>query len=182
MRIIVFVCVLIFCGGVFAESSTRPIPKEEWTDSAKLWLARSCVGEAGFSAYEECLGIAWVYAVRWRLSNGRVSFETVIRSYSSAVKRSGMARRKWIAGLNLEGARPSHWPKNLSWLGHKKFWNTILFELDQWAKGFRENPVAGADHYGGHMDAPHRTWVRVKPRSKVRFKNIFYRSLVSSNI
>lgn len=154
----------------------RPIPESQWNDETKLWLARSCVGEAGFVAYEECIGIAWVYASRWRASPRGTTLEDVIRGYSAAVKSRSTLRRKWILHLRLDGKRPNRWPKRLYWSGHRPFWEKILSELDQWAKGYRENPVKGANHFGGKMDTPSKSWVVIKPTSSVAFGNLFYRS------
>lgn len=154
----------------------RPIPESQWNDETKLWLARSCVGEAGFVAYEECIGIAWVYAARWRASPRGTTLEDVIRGYSAAVKRRSTLRRKWILNLRLDGKRPKRWPKRLLWSGHRPFWEKILRELDQWAKGRRENPVEGANHFGGKMDTPRKSWIIIEPISSVAFGNLFYRS------
>jgi hypothetical protein len=154
----------------------RPIPESQWNDTTKLWLARSCVGEAGFVAYEECIGIAWVYASRWKASSRGTTLEDVIRGYSAAVKRRSTLRRKWILDLRLDGERPKRWPNRLRWSGHKPFWETMLKELDQWALGYRANPVKGANHFGGKMDTPRKSWVIIKPTSSVAFGNVFYRS------
>lgn len=180
LTVILILMISFACFGSGVSRGGRPIPREQWTDSTKVWLARSCVGEAGFDAYEECIGIAWVYAVRWKSSAGRDTLEGVIRSYSAAVKSRNSHKRKWIFDLRLDGKRPKGWPKRLSWKGHLKFWNKILFELEQWSKGFRPNPVKGAIHWGGSMDTPHASWVRVLPEAGVKFKNIFYRSKYSA--
>jgi hypothetical protein len=156
--------------------SDKPIPDKEWNESTKLWLGRSCVGEAGFSAYEECIGIAWVCATRYRELGGSVSLERIIRRYSAAVKKRSTHRRPWILSLNLNGDKPDRWPSKLSWKVHKSKWMKILSELDHWAIGNRDNPVEGANHWGGKMDTPGALWVRIKPKNGMEFNNIFYRS------
>ena len=49
-------------GVVYEKQPSRPIAAKEWNRPTKLWLGRSCVGEAGFDSDLECIGIAWVYA------------------------------------------------------------------------------------------------------------------------
>jgi len=175
---VIFILVAISAASFGSENLRveRPVPASQWDDETKLWLARSCVGEAGFVAYEECIGIAWVYASRWRAAPSGATLKAVIRGYSAAVKRRSTLRRKWILNLQLDGTRPKGWPKRLRWDGHRPFWEKILYELDQWSKGYRENPVKGANHFGGKMDTPSKSWVRIKPSSSVAFGNIFYRS------
>jgi len=151
----------------------RPIPSSEWNDNVKLWLARSCAGEAGFNAADECIAIAWVYATRWKSSQG--SFLSMVKGYSAAIKDRSTHTRRWILNLSLNGKRPVGWPERLKWSNHRVFWSNILSELDQWAIGNRSNPVVGADHFGGKMDKPGSLWVRVYPTGK-EFKNRFYRS------
>jgi hypothetical protein len=169
---------VVYSGTVKAapRSFCRPVPRSEWTDSVKVWLARSCVGEAGFDAQDECIGIAWVYAARYNELKGKVSLASIIRRYSSAVKKRGTHKRPWILSLSLDGKRPRGWPENLSWSAHRSLWMKILSELDHWADGNRDNPVAGANHYGGNMDTPGRHWVRVSPKNGLVFRNTFYRS------
>lgn len=189
-KIILVSIVMILCFGVTAsevqygvvyskgsiEGYKKPIPKSEWNESTKLWLGRSCVGEAGFDAHDECIGIAWVYSARYRELGGKVSLERIIRKYSAAVKDKSTHRRPWILSLNLKGDRPDRWPSKLSWKTHRPKWVKILSELDHWASGDRSNPVRGANHYGGKMDHPGESWVRIKPVSGMKFRNIFYRS------
>ena len=163
-------------GNKYIPYSDKPIPDKEWNKSTKLWLGRSCVGEAGFNAYEECIGIAWVYAARYRELGGNVSLEKIIRRYSSAVKKRSTHRRPWILSLNLNGDKPDGWPSKLSWNIHKSKWMKILSELENWAIGNRDNPVEGANHWGGKMDTPGALWIRINPKEGMEFKNIFYRS------
>lgn len=153
----------------------RPISRDQWTDEAKVWLARSCVGEAGFTAFEECLGIAWVYAAR--SSRTGASLAAVIRAYSAAVKRRSTHQRPWILGLRSDGRRPEGWPSHLRWAPHRELWFKTLLLLDDWAEGKFANPVSGADHYGGSMDTPGKYWRRVEPKSPIVFRNRFYSSV-----
>lgn len=155
----------------------RPIPEEEWDESVKLWVARSCAGEAGFDAVDECIGIAWVYATRWNgLKKSNIKFVDVVRKYSAAIKHKSTHTRRWILNLNLGGKKPVGWPNRLRWKNHKDMWNEILFALDEWVDGKRPNPVLGADHFGGSMDKPGKYWVRILPSNGMKFRNRFYRS------
>lgn len=153
-----------------------PIDASEWNEDTKLWLARSCVGEAGFGADDECIGIAWTYATRHKIINGSVSFVSLIRQYSAALKTKSNAKRPWIMGLGLDGKTPKGWPSMLDWNRHAKLWFRLLDRLDEWANGKVSNPVNGADHFGGPMDHNVYNWERVTPDSIVVFRNRFYRS------
>jgi hypothetical protein len=158
-------------------SKNRPIPKTEWDDSVKLWVARSCAGEAGFDAVDECIGIAWVYATRWKgAKNSKMKFVDVVRKYSAAIKYRSTHTRRWILNLNLKGKKPVGWPHRLKWSNHRDMWNDILSALEDWSKGGKPNPVLGADHFGGKMDKPGRYWVRIVPSNGMKFRNRFYRS------
>jgi hypothetical protein len=158
-------------------SVSRPVKASQWTQEAKLWTARSCIGEAGFGAIEECLAIAWVYATRAR--GGRQSFVSVVRKYSAAVKEHEKHRRPWIRQLNLDGKKPADWPQ-LDWSYHARVWKKTLSELDAWARGRRPNPVIGANHFGSYMDARRARYVKRWKRLKAPeyFKNWFFDSTV----
>jgi hypothetical protein len=156
-----------------------PIPASEWNEDTKLWLARSCVGESGFGADDECMGIAWTYATRYKIINGSVSFVNLIRQYSAALKAKSNTKRPWIMGLTLDTKTPAGWPNKLDWNYHAKLWKRLLDKLDMWAKGQVANPVQGADHFGGPMDHNKYHWQRVMPDSTVVFRNRFYRSFAN---
>lgn len=163
-------------GVVYWSGMEKPIPAKEWNNTTKVWLARSCVGEAGFDAHDECVGIAWVYATRYREIGQNGRFESVIRKYSAAVKEKSTHRRPWILTLNLAGKQPEKWPEKLSWKVHRPMWIQMLAELDAWSQGNRPNPVPTANHYGGDMDKPRKAWVRISPANGMKFRNTFYRS------
>jgi len=151
---------------------TTPIPKKQWTSTTKLWLARSCVGEAWFNTVDECIAIAWVYATRAKQQ--QVSLKSMVRSYSSPLKPEKNNGRTWIFYLSLNGNRPKHWPRNLSWEKHKVKWLALIAALDDWAAGNRPNPVPGANHFGGSMDVPDIRWAKLT--APKNFKNSFYKS------
>lgn len=161
--------------GVIARPK-KPIPESTWNEKTKVWLGRSCVGEAGFTAHDECVAIAWVYATRYRDTGYKGTFKGLIRKYSSAVKKHGAHKRPWLLGLNSQGNRPKSWPDNLSWKQHRPLWLSILGHLDEWVKGNRPNPVPTANHFGGLMDTPGSRWTRITPADGLKFNNIFYHS------
>lgn len=163
--------VLVFGRAACAE---QPIPDEEWTPDARLWLARSLVGEAGFVATEEHAAIAWVYAERWQMSKTRSFLETV-RAYSAAVHGRSNRRHPWIHHLAIDGSRPSGWPSGALWSRRREAWLDVLAWCDGWAAGHFETPCPGATHYGGPCD-DHRAreagWAPI--RCQVRTANRFY--------
>jgi len=158
---------------VGATKKDRPIPKHQWNYLTKLWLGRSCVGEAGFDAVDECVGIAWTMATRAR--EYHTTFLRIVQSYSAAIKPHERHRRPWIFELHYDGEKPRSWPAKLNWRLHKRLWLRILDTLDRWAKGKIPNPVEGANHFGGDMDEPRETWITIEPNSDVEFRNTFYR-------
>jgi len=170
------------------DTRTQPIPKSQWTEEAKLWGARSCIGEAGFGspatpeeALNECVSIMHVYATRYwdiRKTGRGWSLTKVIRKYSAAVKQHSTHTRPWILGLRLDGAKPEHWPKNIRWGKHKPLWTQKLEALDKWAVGELVTLTPDADHYGGSMDARHAEYVRRWSRvvTPEYYRNIFFNS------
>ncbi len=172
---ILFFAFSLLCFTALANDSVdKPIPQAQWTQEAKLVTAQSCAGEAGFAALDECFGIAWVYATRSAQTG--VSYKTIVKQYSRALKKKPTPEREWILGLNFDGKRPKGWPAHLKWSKHKPHWEALLDGLDLWAAGKIQNPVPGANHFGGKMDEPGVTWKRVKPRSIVVFRNRFWSS------
>ena len=129
-----------------------------------LWLARSCVGEAGFSSGEtgECSAILHVYRKRAKLT--RFNLYQVVRRYSAAIKKGPHQKRDWVFHLNRKGTKPKNWG-NLKWKVYKPRWIEILNLCDQFLKNEIPDPLPHADHYGGKMDR-HRAdqwkWFRLK--------------------
>jgi len=166
-----------------ASAGERPITEEEWTDESKVWLARSCVGEAGFHARGECLAIAWVYAERSSYSD-KFDFLGMVKRYSAAVQKS-KNHRTWIRGLNLAADKPEDWPEGPDWEGvYKPAWQKLLSMVDEWANGEWDNPCPGANHFGGYHDTSRIRRLRWRPvKCMVRTRNRFFdsRRLVSAN-
>lgn len=138
-----------------------------------LWLARSCIGEAGWQAAEtgECAAIWHVYDKRAR-DTGRPLLRQA-RLYSSAIKR-GPWSRPWVFGLSRAGDKPRDWPKRLLWHRYRDRWHQTVALADSFLKGGIDDPLPSAEHYGGRMDRGNlcpRAWRRVQTRG---FVNLYY--------
>ena len=158
-----------------AEIAASPVPAKQCTPAVRVLLARSCVGEAGFHAVNECIAIAWVYAKRAKTLGWPIS--KVIRKYSAAVKPHGKHERPWLFGLNAVGDRPASWPRHLSWRRHRGMWLDLLSEIDRWYAGDVPDPVPDADHYGSRQDARAALYVRRWKRLNTPgFQNWFFDS------
>ena len=128
------------------------------TNATVLALAVVCVGEITptWSVTErECAAIAAV--IQARAEARGMSFEGMARAYSDGHFRLD-GRRDWLAGLRLDGSRPEHWPRGLSWSAHRPRWERAV----QVARGVLGGPwarleaLAGCegpvDYWGGRMD------------------------------
>lgn len=139
-----------------------------------LWLARSCVGEAGFGAHEtgECLAIAHVYAKRSSIT-GR-SYYSTMRAYSAAIKPRSNKNNPWVLQLNVDATRPRGWPHGLDWDNYRSDWMATLQLARQFLSPDRQpDPLPTATHYGGWVDR-HRIpghWVRIPTPYRNRFYN-----------
>ena len=137
-----------------------------------LWLARSCVGEAGFGsgASGECAAIGHVY--RKRIRTG--TFWGVMRRYSAAIKPHSANSRPWLFSLRRDGKRPTHWPAAVRWSDHRDRWVETLQAADAMLAGDTPDPVPDAVHYGGDVDrarAKRLGFVEIE----TPFRNYFYR-------
>lgn len=138
-----------------------------------LWLARSCVGEAGFHSGRsgECAAIGHIYQKRSEAAG--VDFYSTMRAYSSAIKPRGNKNRQWVFDLRRDGSEPLNWPKNLNWLAYRADWMHTLNTSDMLIRGLIPDPLPRAEHYEGWVDR-HRiptNWIRIK----TKFRNRFYR-------
>ncbi len=136
-----------------------------------VWLARSCVGEAGFDAYKtgECLSIWHVYKKRAELS-GRTVLGTCLK-YSAAVKTN---KHTWVKHLNRTAVSPKYWPARLNWEGvYWLRWIETYQAAERFLKGGTKDPRPTALHYGGSMDVGlnPKVWRRLE---RLLHRNIFY--------
>lgn len=142
------------------------------TDVA-LWLARSCVGEAGFDSGStgECAAIASVY--RKRADVSRFNLYQVIRKYSAAVKPGPHQSRRWVFHLSRDLGKPKQWNTRLRWSNYRGKWEEVLSVCDDFVDGKVPDPVPLADHYGGWVDrwrARKAGWFKIK----TPFRNDFW--------
>jgi hypothetical protein len=136
-----------------------------------LWLARSCVGEAGFDsgATSECAAMAHVYSKRAEI-NG-LSYYRNVRLYSAAVKT---CRQPWVCKLSRALKQPLKWAARYIWERYAPHWRNTLLMADAFIEGEVADPLPNAVHYGGSMDH----WRAVKAGWKLiktdGMKNNFY--------
>ena len=136
-----------------------------------LWLARSCVGEAGFESGEtgECAAIHHVYLKRSHIANRRYS--KIMHSYSAAI-RPGHGKR-WVRNLRADGKNPPGFG-NMDWSLYREQWLGILDTARKLVAGEIEDPLPSALHYGGWVDRhrlDRRYW---RPIKNTGFRNTFY--------
>jgi len=139
-----------------------------------LWVARSCVGEAGFDSGEsgECAAIAHIYRKRTKVT--QFNLYQVTRRYSAAIKKGPHQKRKWVFYLCRDLKKPKYWSKGLHWPNYRDKWASILKLCDDFIAGKVLDPIPHADHYGGRMDR-HRAkkwnWYKLDTPD---FKNHFW--------
>jgi hypothetical protein len=139
-------------------------------EDTALWLARSCIGEAGWKAVEtgECAAIWWVH--RKRAGGQAGELEMTLR-YSNAVKYS---TRQWVVELNRDGEKPAGWPVGARWKYHLKYWKSTLLLADNFVAGDVPDPLPSAEHYGGEMDTGLSRWMWRRIPTDESFENRFY--------
>jgi hypothetical protein len=146
--------------------------KHSERDDTAVWLARSCVGEAGWQAAEsgECAAIWHIYAKR-ALATERPVLR-VAKKYSAAIKR-GPHSRPWVLELDRDGRKPKGWPRQLMWRRYTDRWFHTLALADLFLEGRIEDPLPSAQHYGGRMDRGLclKTWTKLPADG---FVNWFY--------
>lgn len=136
-----------------------------------VWLARSCVGEAGFESGEsgECAAIHHVYLKRSRMNNRR--YAKIMHNYSAAI-RYGHGKR-WVRGLRADGGKPPGFGK-LDWSNYRDKWLGVLETARKLLAGEISDPLPDALHYGGWTDRhrlDRRYW---QPIKNTGFRNTFY--------
>lgn len=159
-----------------------PVPVHEWNNTARIWLARSVIGEVGWNRPAEQAAVAWVYANRAKkLKN--YTFIRMVRQYSAAIRRPGKIRQPWIFELQLNDRKPKHWPSFIKWTPHhSKYWLETLELIDKWQAGNIPNYCPSANHFGNYGDslrAEALRWTRIKcivPEGNKQFRNRFYDS------
>lgn len=166
----VIIVQLVVFYSVTAGASAVPL-----SDTA-VWLARSCVGEAGFRAHRtgECASIMHIY--RKRAANDTpAAIEHTARKYSAAIRPRVRRGNRWVMHLRRDMQRPDHWPSNIPWdPAYSASWARMLAHADAFLRGEVTDPTPRAMHYGGRMDrlADRAGWRVIRG---LNYRNIFYR-------
>lgn len=150
---ITFLCMILFFLLWALSQSCNVFASEPHQPDTALWLARSCVGEAGFDSASsgECAAILSIY--RKRLKPTGLSLYKVVRKYSAAIKPYHNRRHKWVMYLTRDLTQPKHWPEEkATWRRYRNRWQEMLVLCDDFMKGRIKDPLPQADHYGGVMD------------------------------
>jgi hypothetical protein len=149
-----------------------------WSGDAKsndvaLWIARSCVGEAGWKSHEtgECAAIAHIYKKRSAINGW--SYYRTMRKYSGAIKRHRGHSREWLFGLKQGAVRPIQWPSRLKWSEYEDDWQLTLDMARRFVSGEIDDPLPRADHYGSWVDR-HRVLPSWELLPTPNFKNWFF--------
>lgn len=156
MRFIVLLAVLALALSATVEASS---PRE----SAVVWQARSCVGEAGWRDYEACRAMTWVHMKRAREHS--LPVERMVRLYSRAVRDPSLPNppprsRRWVLGLTTSGPAPIGWPQGPNWPRHRMLFQKMADLVDDILAGEVPDPCPDVIHYGGPMDDPHPSLAR----------------------
>lgn len=133
-----------------------PLPEDQWTDEAKLWLARAFVAEAGWSHELDHVYIAWALTYRWRqrrLREPEVTFADVVKRYCSAFGNEDTITRRqtWVRNLPELGldTMPFMWPSMYSWGRHLKYWRNVQAFTERWGAGLVRDPSRGRVRHWG---------------------------------
>jgi hypothetical protein len=170
-----WVLLLIIGAAILAGSLLAHAAREDRNIDVGLWLARSCVGEAGFASVDsgECAAILHVYKKRARTTKRHAIYK-MAQKYSAAIRLREAHPHNWILGLRRNLKEPTHWNPVLRWRIHRGLWKAVLDHADAFLAGDIPDPIPSALHYGGAMDRgrlSRRVW---KPIKGLPFQNTFY--------
>jgi len=140
-------------------------------DTGAIWLARSCIGEAGWDAWRtgECAAILHVY--RKRAGLGPHTTVEIAHRYSAAIKPRRDKRNRWVRFLRADGKRPEHWPRGSDWEKYRANWVYTMILVELFLAGTASDPLPPAMHYGCAADGVPVGHTAIK----TRFRNKFYR-------
>jgi hypothetical protein len=133
-----------------------PLPPEQWTAEAQLWLARAAVAEAGWEATLDHELIAFALRNQWRSRvqrNPELTFVSVVRSYCAGLGEEDAAtpRQVWVRALPPVGddSEPAGWPGRYAWRPHLKLWRSVQDRILRWgAGGVRDKSAGRVWHWG----------------------------------
>ena len=173
---IIILCVWVLTWLVVAEvcKANEPMGKRNRRIDTALWLARSCVGEAGWDSFEsgECAAIAHVYHKRSYHFPGRNYFRAMM-DYSAAIR----VGRPWIRNLNRKGNRPHLLEGQIYWGKHRKLWKQTLDFADRFFRGQIPDPCPECLHFGGNMDVKRMDETIWEP-VELGFRNTFWKKRI----
>ena len=170
----------------------EPVPPEQFTPEAKLWLATGAVLESGFIRWDsgpkmnnrekEQVAIAFTLANRWDRRVKRIPeyrFLQMITGYCVGLKKYRTPRQRLIHKLDLSGKKPRDWPANKDFATYNRWWQRTLDLLDRWSLGLEEDPFNGKsyDWEGRRFIKYNKKLEGQKPLRENRhykFGNVFY--------
>lgn len=160
-------------GTVVYEPPARARPPS--VDRAAHDLARICAGEAGIQT--ETADCAAIHAVLTSRSERMgVGYRTAARWYAGRhLDRSRSDRRRWVAWLRPDTARPMGWPSRLSWSAHRGRWRDLLTLARQIVAGTHKADCAPhhwGDRHGDLERARKAGWDRLDCGQT---RNLFWR-------
>jgi hypothetical protein len=152
---------------ILAISIAASIPVR--SNDTVLWLARSCVGEAGWNAWDtgECAAILHLYKRRSEITGEKI--DTLARRYSAAIKPRSSRNNKWVLGLQDSADRPHDWPSGAKWSRYRFHWIMTLLAVELFMLEMVEDPLPNAWHYGCKFDTPPEGSVLIKTQFKNRW-------------
>jgi hypothetical protein len=174
-------CCFAVIGTVAAVSIAEPqssvvISDREWRKSAKLWIARAMVSEAGWDETRDHIAIAYVLYRRWQQVKKRYPafpMTNVISRYCAGFGKTVYSKRQaWVKNLEADGTRPRGWPPDIRWNDYRDRWLSVLETAEEWRSGLHPDPCRGLSRYwGGPMDRPSKRMIRMDCGET---KNYFY--------
>jgi hypothetical protein len=143
-------------------------------EDTAIWLARSCIGEAGWDSAEsgECAAIMHIYRKRAIIRDDTIV--STAKAYSAAIKQRYNRHNPWIMHLSRELTKPAQWPTTASWGQYRERWKLALDLADNFLLGIVEDTCPSAVHYGSRIDrarAINAGWKQVR----CGFRNQFWR-------
>ena len=150
-RYVVWICAALILGYVLGYSLTAQ------GQSDQTMLARAAVAECGWTS-RDCHAAVW-YAVQYRAQRTGRTIPEQIRAYCAAWKIGTRARSVWVR--ELSEVRPQHWPGEVRWDRHVRFWRRIYRRTGAFLRGKIRNPCNGRPmHFGGNYGIDKRRAVK----------------------
>jgi hypothetical protein len=153
-----------------------------------MWAIRAVIKERDFPIHskstdpglyteywrQESAAILYTLLNRWhKYSDLFPTFESMIRSYCTGLRKPLTDRHHWVHELDELGTKPAHWPTNEYWQPYKQsLLKTVIPTVDEWVQGEIEDPYHGKSfHFGSHQDPI----LKYRLKQLTGFKNIYYK-------